>query len=589
MDTDVTEVVRLLRARGTDLATVEAKAAAGGLPRSVRETLSAFSNGVGGTLLLGLEETTGFRPATGFDARKVRDDLASMCSDELYPPVRAEIEILEVDGALVVAAEIPELDLRHKPCYIKAKGEYGGSCIRGGDGDRRLTEYEIGILHANQGQPRDDHEAVPEAGLDDLDPDGVARLLRRVRAREAVAFAGVPDEVALKRLGVLVGREGEAVPTLAGLLALGAYPQQFFPQLNVTFIAVPATAKDRVPANGPRFLDNRTLNGSIPTIVEGAVTAAIRNTAVRGRVDGVGREDVYDYPVEALREAVTNALMHRDYGPYSRGTQVQIEMYQDRLEIRSPGGLFGTVTEDDLGQEGTSSSRNSYLARLLQDVALPGTDQVVCENRGSGIPAMIQALRRAGMTPPRFDSKIARFLVTFPKHALLDADVFRWIAGLGQQGLSDAQCMALALMRGGGSVTNGMLRQLGLERHDATAALSDLVTRGLAVRFGGRRYAEYLLVEELDRQPTLDFELGTAASGQTSVPRRDRLAEIDRLFDGAVVLRLADVQAATGLKPAMVRRYLSRLIAAGRIEPTAPTQSRSRAYRRADDRPPTDT
>jgi ATP-dependent DNA helicase RecG len=251
--------------------------------------------------------------------------------------------------------------------------------------------------------------------------------------------------------------------------------------------------------------------------------------------------------------------------------------------------LFDTVTEDDLGQEGTSSSRNSYLARLLQDVALPGTDQVVCENRGSGIPAMIQALRRAGMTPPRFDSKIARFLVTFPKHALLDADVFRWIAGLGQQGLSDAQCMALALMRGGGSVTNGMLRQLGLERHDATAALSDLVTRGLAVRFGGRRYAEYLLVEELDRQPTLDFELGTAASGQTSVPRRDRLAEIDRLFDGAVVLRLADVQAATGLKPAMVRRYLSRLIAAGRIEPTAPTQSRSRAYRRADDRPPTDT
>jgi ATP-dependent DNA helicase RecG len=70
---------------------------------------------------------------------------------------------------------------------------------------------------------------------------------------------------------------------------------------------------------------------------------------------GVGREDAYEYPIEALREAVVNALMHRDYGPLARGTQVQVEMYPDRLLIRNPGGLFGAVSEDELGTEGVSS------------------------------------------------------------------------------------------------------------------------------------------------------------------------------------------------------------------------------------------
>jgi ATP-dependent DNA helicase RecG len=133
--------------------------------------------------------------------------------------------------------------------------------------------------------------------------------------------------------------------------------------------------------------------------------------------------------------------------------------------------------------------------------------------------------------------------------------------------------MALGLMRERGSVTNGMLRQLGLERHDATTALADLVARGLAVRFGGRRYAEYFLVDETPPP--------AGPPRPTAGPPRDRLEEIDRLFDHADTVRAADVESATALKPAMVRRYLTRLIEQGRIEATAPPQSRSRAYRRA--------
>ena len=580
---DVEGLVRLLRRRGTDLPLVEAKAAVGALPKSVRETLSAFSNDRGGLLLLGLAEGSGFAPAPGFNAAKTRDDLASLCSDVMQPPVRADVDIVDVEGAQVVVASVPEMDPGNKPCYVKAKGMAGGSYTRGGDGDRLLTAYEIFMLHANRGQPQDDHEVVAEAGPADLDTDAVGRLLRRVRQREPQAFGAVDDETALVRLGVLRGTDSGVGVTLAGLLTLGQWPQQYVPQLCVTFIAVPGTHKDSVPEGAPRFTDNATIRGPLPQMIEETVRVILRNTRTAGYVRGLGRDDVGDYPVEALREAVTNALAHRDYSPMARGTQIQVELYVDRLVVRNPGGLFGTVTPDDLGQEGVSSSSNGYLLPLLADVYLPGTDQVVADNRGSGIPDMLARLRRANLTLPTFDSRLSRFTVTFPKHTLLTAETLRWVESLRQPGLTRTQVSALALMREGRQVSNGTLRQLGLDSRDATIALTDLVNRGLAYKVGGRRYAEYLLDEDRgpDEQGLLDDLLpehaGTARV--TGRQRYDRIGQIKALFADGRTMTASQVAASSGLGLAMTNRYLARLLAAGELVATAPPRSTKRAYR----------
>ena len=591
-------VVALLRRRGTDLNTVEVKASGRDLPKSIRDTLSAFSNDSGGLIVLGLEEHEGFRPLETFDAARMRNNLASTCADEMTPPVRADIEIEDFEGHQVVVATVPEMEPRQKPCFVTARGRYAGSFTRGGDGDRRLTEYEISMLTANHGQPRDDLEPVPGATLEDLASDDVAALLQRVRTRQPGAFATVSDEVALTRLGVLVRCDDGLAVSVAGLLAIGSYPQQFFPQLNVTFVSIPATRKDNIPADGPRFLDNRNITGSIPVMVQESVNTIIRNMGTRSTIRGTGREDIYDYPVEALREAVTNALMHRDYSPASRGSQVQIEMFQDRLLIQNPGGLFGTVTEDDLGAEGVSSSRNSTLATLLQDVALPGSRDVVCENRGTGIPAMIAALRRAGLGLPDFKNRIARFGVTFPKHSLLHQDTLRWIESLDSGPFTDTQAMALAMMRHGRVLTNAHLRQIGIDSRDASALLANLVARDLAVRTGGRRYATYVLGPRAteEPQPSLFDEQATPHSGHdqnavtnpspTPTGRRsrrdDRLAQITAQFaDADGPLTTAEVAQLTGLKRAMAVRYINALVEAGKLVPTAPTTSRRRAYRNA--------
>ena len=581
---DVEALVRLLRRRGTDLPLVEAKAAVGALPKSVRETLSAFSNDRGGLLLLGLAEEAGFAPAPGFDAAKTRNDLASLCSDVMEPAVRADVDIADVEGAQVVVASVPEMDPGSKPCYVKAKGMAGGSYTRGGDGDRLLTAYEIFMLHANRGQPKDDHEVVAEATQADLDQDAVGRLLRRVRQRGPRAFGAVDDDTALVRLGVLRRTESGVGVTLAGLLTLGQWPQQYLPQLCVTFIAVPGTHKDAVPEGAPRFTDNATIRGPLPQMIEETVRVILRSTRTAGHIRGLGREDVGDYPVEALREAVTNALAHRDYSPLARGTQIQVELYVDRLVVRNPGGLFGTVTPDDLGQEGVSSSRNGYLLPLLADVYLPGTDQVVADNRGSGIPDMLARLRRANLTLPTFDSRLSRFTVTFPKHTLLTAETLSWVESLRQPGLTRTQVSALALMREGRQVSNGTLRQLGLDSRDATIALVDLVDRGLAYKVGGRRYAEYLLAE--DHRPEgpglfddiLPQRDPSAGAGRK---RYDRSGQFRRLFADGRTLTAAEVAATTGLGLAMTNRYLARLLAAGELVATAPPRSTKRAYRAA--------
>lgn len=139
-------IIQQLKASGTDSQFVEVKESVGKMPSSIAETISAFANGSGGVVLLGLSEKEGFEPAKGFDAHRIADALSQACSDKLIPPVRADIEIVEHAGANVVVAEIDEIPPRDKPCYVTTKGKYKGSFIRSFDGDRRLSSYEIDRL-----------------------------------------------------------------------------------------------------------------------------------------------------------------------------------------------------------------------------------------------------------------------------------------------------------------------------------------------------------------------------------------------------------------------------------------------------------
>lgn len=571
-------MVKRLRRLGLEPTEIEVKAAAGGLPKTVVETLSAFANGDGGTLLLGLEED-GFRPAAGFDANRIRDALAEVCHQKVTPPIRTSIEVVDFEGAHVVRLDIEEIDPIDKPCFVSERGEYNGSYIRGGDGDRKLSRYEVTQLLSNREQPTHDHAAVDAATLTDLDPRLVEQVLRHAAERSPRAFDGVEPVTGLTRLGAVKELNGVPRPTLAGLLSLGMYPQQFFPQLFASVVVLPTTKMGELGPEGERFLENVTVDGPIPVILHEVTTVLRRNMSRAAIVRGLGREDRYDYPTEVIRELVTNALMHRDYSPASRGAQVQIELYPDRLVVKSPGGLFGGVTVDQLGADRIESkSRNATLAKLLADVPLPDRPtETIAENRGSGLVTAVAALRRAGMSPPEFDAEPGRLMVTVPRTALLAPQTIEWIASLGLPNLTDAQHLALAIMRSSGRVSVGMLRAWGVSDTDARRATRDLVTRGVAVRTGGKRYASYRLAEEVDQLALPGLEIPVAAAA----PREGIEAELDVIVQAIRAGHTTSRGMAEhlGMGYQTVLRRLHELENRGIVAPTRPKRSSKQSYR----------
>jgi len=514
---ELRDYVEMLRFYGTDVFEVEAKAAKGGLPKSVRETLSAFSNTRGGTLILGLSEDDGFATVALSDPAKLAADLASMCATELDPPVRPLIQTHSFDGHAVVTAEIPELARSDKPCYYKGAGMVKGSYLRVHDGDHLMTSYEVQVMLSSRGQPRDDEEVVPGSSLADLDPELVRGFVERLQASRPRVFGGLNDSETLAMTNLAKKEDsGDYQLTVAGLLSLGSYPQKFFPQLMVTFAHYQSDDGDDGD-DGRRFVENVAIEGALPVMVHESLSTIKRNMSSRSIPTNYGAAQIWEYPETALREAIVNALVHRDLSSAARGAQVQVEMFPSRLSIRNPGGLFGPVSEDLLGEAGVSSSRNATLLKALEDVRLPGDERTVCENRGSGIRAMLAALRRADMSLPEFKDRLSSFTVTFPNHSLMSDRVVEWLTGLGEEGLSDSQCTALALMREGQELDNQKYREATrIDSRLATSELQDLVSRRLAVQEGARRWATYSLHPRCigddpnssgaDSQPSLDFE-----------------------------------------------------------------------------------
>jgi ATP-dependent DNA helicase RecG len=570
---ELADIVARLRAVGVEFDDVEVKRAAGGLPQSVAETMCAFANSRGGIIILGLDERAGFSSVGVSDPVALRDELAGVARARLTPSLAPVIDAVPFEGAVLVLAEIEPLPPAQRPCYVTTRGLYNGAYVRVGDGDQRLTPYEIDRLRENSGQPRWDEEPVPQATAEDLDRRAVIRLVETASRNSPRAFSGLSEDDALARLGVLVRHEGALVPSLAGLLSVGAYPQQFFPQLMVSLAVYPHEDAGQPGPGGIRFLDSAAVGGAVPTMVADTIQAAQRNLRKSSRVVGAGRDDYWEIEPEVIREAVVNALMHRDYSPQARGTQIQVELFPDRLTVTSPGGLFGNVRLETLGQSGTSSSRNARLAALLQEAGDPLTGRPVAENRGSGISMMISQVRRDTGLVPLFAASLDDFRVTIPRTSLVTPELRAWARRLSRgQDLSQAQVSALALAAAGHSVDGTLLRRMGLGSSDARRQLSQLRDLGLLQSRRARDDGSYRLTPGLPQLAASDALPPSHGNGLAN-----RILEALSETDSA---SREDLQAATGASRSSVINALDALISRGAVEATAPSRSPNRRYRR---------
>lgn len=554
---EVDEAIRSLRRLGDDTQHVEAKRARDGLPKDLPKSISALSNSGGGLIILGLDESSGFR-ATGVpQPAQTIDKLGSWCQQKVYPTVAPSIQSVTYDGVEIVVVAIDESE---EPITLT---DDGSAYQRVGDANVKMTPYQLQLRREKFGSPRHDLQIVTGTSLADLRNDLLSEFVERVRSRNPGRDESIQE--LLIRNSVL---DTSGSVTLAGLLAFGHSPQQFYPQLNATFVHYPSD--DGSPVDGVRFLDNRRFDGCVAQIL-GDAEQAIRTNLSRSVINaGITNFDQWEYPIAALREGLANALIHRDLSQPSLGQQVQIELYPNRLEMKSPGGLHGPVSIETLF-EGVTSSRNQFLMRILEDVQMPGTGGQICENRGSGIGEMLRAMRGAGMAPPSFEDRVGQFFVTFPANALMSPEIAAWIGELNEE-LSESQIRGLAMLKRGFVLDNPTYRSAtGADSRVATAELQDLVTRELAVQTGTHRWATYTL-----------SELGTAVDTDAGerVAARDRRAQIMRTLGDGEMSR-AELQRAIGLKQRSMLHWLKKLTDEGLVEATTATKKNSNTRYRA--------
>lgn len=401
VETELKQLLTQIQDRQCEEQTIEVKSARGGCPEKLYDTLSSFSNqDSGGILVFGLDEKANFAKVGVYDAQDLQRRVMEY-GEQMTPVVRPVFTVYEEAGKVFVSAEIPPVDITERPCFKTAKGRMLGSYIRVGDADKPMTEYEVYSYEAFRKKYRDDIRPVAQVGVQDLDQDRLAQYVLR-RKQDRPHFATLE----LSQLYDLIGVTKNGDVTLAAVLLFSPYPQAYFPQLSIIATHVPGTEMGLLDEQGQRFIDSKRLEGTLPEMLGQAVGFVRNNMQVSTRIDpATGRRmDRPEYPLDAVRETILNALVHRDYSIHTEGMPIRLTMYSDRLEVANPGGLYGRLTVDQLGKV-QPDTRNPVLVTAMESLGQT-------ENRYSGIPRIQHAMAELGLPAPVFVNTRSNFSVT---------------------------------------------------------------------------------------------------------------------------------------------------------------------------------
>ncbi len=506
-------------------------------PQAIAETLVAFANTEGGTILIGLrpDGTPADDPPT---IESVQEAIKQ--ADELYnPPVVAnkweEVRFSSVNGSLraplvedaeavpqavaVNGAEKAEGDDSESDSSsgdsaagadaAEAEDPFGevGSfevqtsdddaetvvvytlrvprsielhamsdgrvLIRSGDHNRPLGGQEILRLASAKSTGDYESEAVHGATRETFNREMIEEYLAKRAERTKRPYNGKVEDLLLE-IGAIT-EDGQ--PTVVGILLFTEYPQQWLPQSSVVFAKFVGTTP-RGESGLAGYTRREELTGPLPRLIESAWNLIWSEMAVSAVVKGLEREERTEYPQFAVREAIVNAICHRDYR--LRGRRIELRMYSDRLEVISPGGLPGFITVENIKDE--HFSRNPRIVNGLFQWGY-------IEELGLGIDRMIEVMEQAGHQPPHFDARPYSFAVTLynEREKPKPPD---WMRNTNHR-----QAKALQYIREQGSITNREYRQLceGVSAETLRLDLVDMVEKGILIKVGSKKGTHYIL------------------------------------------------------------------------------------------------
>ena len=429
---------------------------------ALAECLTAFANGDGGLIVLGVDEQ-GRETETIWEeeADSALKEAASLCR----PPVPSQWQPVEMRNGALVGINVP----RSTDLHTLFDGRV---LIRSGNWNRPLSGDEVRALAASKNMAEFETDIVPGARPSDLDQEIIRDYLDRREARGAAKVTSTAE--LLFEIGA-ADRDGN--PTSIGILLFGKNPQVFFPQSGIVFVKFMGI-EPRGEDGGVGYGRRDELTGPLSRIVDRAWNVIYEEMRVGATVNRLEREELTEYPRFAVREALVNAVAHRDYR--IAGRRIEIRMYTNRMEIISPGGLPGYMTLDNLVEE--HFSRNPRLVNGLYQWGY-------IEELGLGIDQMIEEMAQAGHPPPTFKAAPHAFTVTLSNKRERTA-VPKWTRSMNER-----QARALTFVRESGSITNREYRQLCPDVSAETLRLDlvDLVARGLLLKIGAKKGTYYIL------------------------------------------------------------------------------------------------
>jgi ATP-dependent DNA helicase RecG len=427
------------------------------------ESLVAFANADGGTVLVGIRPDG--RPTGEMTAEEMEGALRGAIS-QCRPPVKVTWEEGDVPGGLVVAIQVARgIDLHSL--------EDGRVLVRQGAENRPLGGEAITQLASSKESGSFEEQEVAGATQEeDWSQEILDEYLRKRGERGAARTTGV------QRLLFEIGATtADGVPTVAGMLLFGRRPQAFLPQSGIVFVKF-AGSEMRAENGLAGYGRREEINGPLARMVERSWNVVWEEMRVGAVVNDLAREENQAYPRFAVREALVNAICHRDYR--LSGRRVEIRMFDDRLEVISPGSLPAYITVDNIVDE--HFSRNPRIVNGLFHWGY-------IEELGLGIDRMIEEMVDAGQPPPTFRATPYSFAVVLQARKVRAAK-YQW-----ERRMNERQTKAVAFVQENGSITNREYRSLcpHVSAETLRLDLSDLVDKGVLLKIGAKKGTYYIL------------------------------------------------------------------------------------------------
>ena len=342
------------------------------------KTIVAFANTQGGKLVVGIDDKT--HEIVGVENEilfQVMDGIANAVSDSCMPQIIPDIEPQTVDGKTVIVVSVEAG--KNRPYYLKSKGKENGTYIRVAGTSRQAFPEKIRELEMEGARISWDELICVGYPVSDEATERLCQDIESFREKAGMTEHSVKKEQ-LINWKILKQSEGQIMATNAYALLTSDY----FPFSKTQCAVFKGT--DRAV-----FLDKREFTGPIYAQIESAVDFVLRNIRLGARIDGLVRKEKYELPLEAIREMIINAHCHRNLLDESC---IQVAVYDDRLEVTSPGGLYNGLTYEEV-MNGHSKIRNKAIANIFSQMGL-------VEAWGSGIKRIFNAAKEYGLLEPKF-------------------------------------------------------------------------------------------------------------------------------------------------------------------------------------------